>query len=549
MRMPLLRSAITSVIALCTAVSLVGVSASAVSLNSVSVSSISPNSVNNSAVAATSSLPGFDESRLDFAIEHALEQFYTPGMSVAVVHGEHTIYAKGFGLANIARRQAVSPETYFRLASTSKAFTAAAVSILVDEGKLAWDDLVIDHIPHFRMQDDYATLHFTVEDLLTHKSGLLSGAGDSMIWPEPSGFTRQEVIKNLRYLTPEYEFSRRYAYSNVMYITAGELVAKLSGQSFEDFVDERIFKALDMPCFTGAMPPDAVAISAMSYGHSDAKGIYPIPRNAITGEAQMSAAAGGMVCNANGMAKWISALLRPNSSILSSEQLDKMWQPHTILGVSDIEHEWNHTHFKSYGLGWRLSNEGRFKVVSHTGTLSGYQAFVVLIPELNAGAVVLNNGSNYGARGSVMQSIVKMLMNEPEHDWVHAYVEYQKEQEQRYLARAQTPTPTAGMSINMQQLLGTYRDAWFEDFTIFEESGEVRIASSRMTTLTGTIENFQDTSFKIVWDNQNAASDAFLHAELDLNRNITGFKLHPFGAHVQLNHEWRDMHFKKVAEQ
>ncbi len=507
-------------------------------------------SANNLLLAdANSPAVQVDAEHLDKVIQNALSQFHTPGMSVAIVHNNDVIYEKGFGQANIKEQNEVSPSTFFRLASTSKAFTAGALGILVDQEKLQWDDLVIDHLPNFRMKDAYATAQFTVEDLLTHKSGLLSGAGDSMIWPEPSGFSRQEVIENLRFLTPEYDFGREYAYSNVMYITAGELIAKISGQSFGEFVDEHIFGALNIECYAGEMPESAVTKSAMSYGHNDEKGIYEIPRNAIYGEALMSSAAGGIVCSSQGMAKWIKALLRPETLPFSVQQLEKMWQSHTILGVSDAEKEWNGTHFKNYGMGWRIENVGQYKLVSHTGTLSGYQAYVALIPELDMGSVVLNNGSNYGARGAVMQAIVNMFVSTEQKDWVQQYIDYQDEREKAYLARAKTPEASAKMTLELKALEGKYRDEWFGDFMISKQGKQMRIESSRMKTLTGTIEGFQDNIFKIVWDNQNAASDAFLRTLLSLDREVASFKLHPFSVNERNNHEWRDMHFIKVEDE
>jgi CubicO group peptidase (beta-lactamase class C family) len=518
----------------------------------------------------------WDPQALDATVENALATFHTPGMSVSIVHQNQLLYAKGFGLANIAKQQAANENTYFRLASTSKAFTSAAIGILVDQEKLAWQDLVIDHLPHFRMQDDYATRHFTIEDLLTHKSGLVGGAGDSMIWPEPSGFSREEVVSNLRFLTPRDQFRQRYAYSNVLYITAGEIVEKVSGKSFEDFVDQHVFKPLGMQCYAGDMPQSALDKSAMSYGHNDSQGVYPIPRNAIQGDALMSAAAGGMVCSATEMSKWISALLHDaniDAELIGNQgnddptndqqtslqrlpfsltQLDKMWQPHTILGVSDTDTEWDSTHFRNYGLGWRLSNYEGFRHISHTGTLSGYQAFVALIPELELGVVVLNNGSNYGARGAVMQSILKMFIDTEQKDWVAEYVAFQDEREQAFLARGDTtPKALAKGTLTNEKVVGTYRDQWFGDFIITEEltskkDKTLRIVSDRMANLRGTLSAFQDASYKIEWDNKNAASDAFMHFELDVERNVIAAKLHPFTTTTLSSHEWRDMHFMRL---
>lgn len=490
-------------------------------------------------------LAQFNEAALDNTIERALKEFHTPGMSVAIVHNHQIIYEKGFGLANIESQQNVTAQTYFRLASTSKAFTAAAIAMLVEQETLRWDDLVIDHLPQFRLQDTYATVHFTVADLLTHSSGLVSGAGDSMIWPEPSGFSRQEVIANLRYLTPDFQFRQTYAYSNVMYITAGELVERVSGETFEHFVDRNIFKALQMQCFAGSMPEQAVIQSAMGYAHNDEKGIYPVSRNAIFGEPLMSAAAGGMVCNASDMAKWVSALLRPESLPFSEEQLNTMWRPQTVMGVSKTDRQWQGSHFQSYGLGWRLSNYGPYELISHTGTLSGYQAFVTLIPELNLGAVILNNGSNSGARGAVMQTILTMFTDSEQRDWVQTFVEHQDEREQIYLANIKVPIASASMSLNTDTILGRYSSEWFGDLVLSQSGKDIRVESSRMLSLKGSVVPFQDMTYKIVWDNQNAASNAFMYVETNVERAVTSLRLYPFTVNKPSNHEWRDMHFFK----
>ncbi|MFT6267874.1 MAG: CubicO group peptidase (beta-lactamase class C family) [Alphaproteobacteria bacterium] len=499
---------------------------------------------------------------LESTIEKALETFQTPGMAVGVLHQNKVVISKGFGKANIAEKTHVDAQTYFRLASTSKAFTSAALAILVDEEKIDWNDKVITYLPEFELYDPYVTREFTIIDLLTHRSGLLSGAGDSMIWPEPSGFTRAEVIANLQHLTPEYSFRATYAYSNVMYITAGELVAKISGISFENFVEQRIFKPLGMNCFAGDIPKLNLKNVAMGYGHNDKRGTYPIPRNGISQKGLMSAAAGGMVCNVEDMLKWVGALLNRKELPFSDDQLDKMWYPQTILWVSKQEREWDNTLFKSYGLGWRIANIGELKVISHTGTLSGYQAYVLMVPKLELGVVILNNGSNSAARGSVMRTIVKAYMkqagyiNKNQQDWINTYIEYLDEREQAYLDRLEVPVAIAPMSISSDQILGQYKDKWFGSFTIVSTGQNttdgapiIRISSDRMKTLTGTLIPFQDATYKIEWDNKNAANDAFMHFALNVKRDITGATLHPFSVNAIVNHEYRDMAFMKVISE
>ena len=486
-----------------------------------------------------------------------LDKFFTPGMAIGVVHKGEILLLKGYGSRQLSpNKLPVDEQTYFRLASTSKAFTAAALGMLVEQGKITWQDKVIQHLPEFQMQDPWVTREFTIEDLLVHRSGLVGGAGDSMIWPEPSGFTRQEVVQNLKYLSPEYSFRSGYSYSNVLYITAGEVIERVSGKSYADFLEENIFSPLNMQCYAGDVPEAAIKNSATPYAHNDAKGMYPVPRNGITASAQMSVAAGGIVCNAESMTQWLLALLKPSSLPFSESILDDMWQAHTILGIAETDEEWDGTHFKTYGYGWRLANMFNYKVISHTGTLSGYQAYVAVVPELELGVVLLNNGSNYGLRGSVMQHILKSFMPQasklaesPVNNWVHAYMDYQDEQEQKYLARQLAdPVASKPMLIDNEAIIGTYSDVWFEDMNIQRKGKTLRLTSSRMRTLVGTLEPFEATKYVVRWDNQNAASDAFLIFETDFQGKVTGMKMHPFTAKERSRHEYRDMHFIKQSE-
>jgi CubicO group peptidase (beta-lactamase class C family) len=502
----------------------------------------------------------FDSKATKEVIEKALSTFYTPGMSVGVVHQGKVIFLEGAGLGNIEKERRVNSQTYFRLASTSKAFTAAAIGILVDQGKLNWTDKVTQHLPGFQMQDAWVTREFTIKDLLVHHSGLVGGAGDSMIWPEPSGFSRAEVVNNLRYLSPATSFRTEYAYSNVLYITAGEIVAAVSGMSYGDFIQQHIFEPLDMTCFAGDVPKVKLTNAAMSYAHSDEKGIYAIPRNSIQQKQQMSVAAGGIICNAQSMTKWIKALLSPRTLPFSIDVLKAKWSSETILTISESEEEWDNTLFKTYGLGWRIADMLGYKLISHTGTLSGYQAYVALLPELEVGVVVLNNGSNYGARTSVMQHILKSfipstkLPDDSPSDWIQALVNQQAQEETDYIANYKPVSDaTAPMQISNKQIIGTYQDEWFGAVIISrsdsskgqQDESILRIESERMLTLKGKVLAYEGNRFKVEWDNSNAASDAFLIIETNFKNEVTGLKMHPFVATETKRHEYRDMHFIK----
>lgn len=178
--------------------------------------------------------------QIDSLVEKVLTTFDVPGISVAVVKDDKVIHAKGYGVRLLVTKQKVDENTLFGIASNSKAFTAAALAMLIDDGKMQWDDKVTDYIPEFKLYNPYVTEEFTVRDLLTHRSGLGLGAGDLMMWPDSNNFTKKDIIHNLRYLKPVSSFRSKYDYDNNLYIIAGEVIERVSGMSWEDFIEKRI---------------------------------------------------------------------------------------------------------------------------------------------------------------------------------------------------------------------------------------------------------------------------------------------------------------------
>ncbi|WP_164078344.1 serine hydrolase [Alteromonas facilis] len=504
------------------------------------------------------------ETTLENVIPRALIAFNTPGLSIAIVNSEKVLYQKGFGFRDLNSLSPVTASTYFRLASTSKAFTATSVAMQVAQGKLNWDDRVIDHLPEFRMYDPYVTREMTVRDLLTHRSGLGAFAGDAMLWPEPASFSRTEIVNNLRFLTPQYSFRAQYAYSNVMYITAAEVVAKLVEQDWSEYVDTHIFAPLNMQCFAGDVPESALQQSAQPYGFHSEIGIYPIPRNAIKRQALASAAAGGLVCNAAEMSKWLQFMLQLNKSgaapvdvsigidknhpLISFEQLNTLWTPQTLLPVDDFDKEWDETVLKAYGMGWRISNLKNHRVISHTGTLSGFQAYVALLPEQDIGVVILNNGSNSALRSAVMQTVLRyFLPNVEQHNWVEVFQAERTRREREYKTSHGEPSGSGQVFLDPVAYTGHFQDVWFGKMHVVAHDNIMRINSERMPTLTGTLRPFDNHTWVIEWDNQNAADDAFIHYAIDEHNLVSGFRLTPFDTEPQTNHEWRDMYFEKIT--
>src|SRR5579863_4470029 len=189
---------------------------------------------------------GLTSEQIDSLAERSRRAFDVPGIAVCVIKDGRVIHSRGYGFRSLRTGQPVDENTLFGIASNSKAFTTAALGMLVDEGKLSWDDKVRKFIPEFKLYDPYVTEEFTIRDLLCHRSGLGLGAGDLMFFPDSSDFTIRDILNNLQFLKPVTSFRSQYAYDNNLYIVAGEVVARVSGMSWDDFIEQRIMHPLSM---------------------------------------------------------------------------------------------------------------------------------------------------------------------------------------------------------------------------------------------------------------------------------------------------------------
>ncbi|HUE20093.1 MAG TPA: serine hydrolase domain-containing protein [Bryobacteraceae bacterium] len=316
--------------------------------------------------AQTGPLGGLDEY-----VARAMQTFDVPGAAVAVVQNGEVALAKGYGVRRMGEPARVDEHTLFGIGSNTKAFTTAALAMLVDEGKLNWDDPVIAHLEWFQMYDPYVTHEITIRDLLTHRSGMGLGEGDLLFFP-PSTYTRDEILRKLRFMKPASSFRSHYAYDNLLYLAAGQIVPTVTGQQWEDFVRERIFGPLGMTDSNTSVasyrPGDNFATP-----HSEVEGkLTPLEPARIDNTAP----AGAINSSASDMAKWASVQLNggaiPGSErkrLFSERQGKEMWSPQTILPVSDPPSALAalHTDFAAYGLGWVLREYRGHKMVGHTG--------------------------------------------------------------------------------------------------------------------------------------------------------------------------------------
>ncbi|MCP4045272.1 MAG: serine hydrolase [Gammaproteobacteria bacterium] len=464
----------------------------------------------------------------------AMSEFNVPGMAIGIIKAEKILLAEGYGIREIGETKPIDTRTLFKIASNSKAFTTAALATLVDDGLIAWDGLVIDYIPEFRMKDPWVTANFTVRDLLTHRSGLSPFKGDMLLWPEPNSFGVTDIIHALRYFEPVSSFRTRYAYDNLLYIVAGEIIPRVTGKTWGEFVESRIMRPAGMKkCFADQIPRRRMKNLATPHGVIEGE-LSVIERGRIPRQPPISAAAGGVICSLDDMLTWVGTQLNHGTSpdgigLFSAGQSHEMWKPVTLRSVSERDLELNRTHFKAYGLGWRLADVHGFKEVSHTGTLAGMKSYVVMIPELDLGVVLLTNGSSSAARSAVMNTIVRSFMPVEQVDWIQLILDEQEAEEQA--SQKQVSQKQNGPGVETEQparvtngpcqasrfsrLTGRYRDPWFGDVVIALEDGQLVFSADRSPKLQGPLSHHEGNRFVIRWIDRSLEADAWIEFELD----------------------------------
>jgi CubicO group peptidase (beta-lactamase class C family) len=492
------------------------------------------------------------EATLDRVVRRAMETFSVPGVAVGIIKDGRLVFAKGYGVREVGKPAPVDADTLFGIASNTKAFTAAALAILADEGKLDWDDRVVNHLPQFQLADPYVTREFTIRDLLTHRSGLGLGAGDLMMWPS-TDFTREEIIARLKFLQPVSSFRSRFDYDNLLYMVAGEVVAAASGMSWEDFVEQRILDRLDMtPC--------AVVQSRIEPGI----GNIALPHVPVKGELEVVepdgieaiAAAGAIRCNINEMAKWVTVqlaggMLADGTYLFSTKQHKEMWSPQTILPVSDDSYAVNRTHFRAYGLGWGLEDYQGYKRVSHTGGLLGMVSYVNLFPELNLGVIVLTNQQSGAAMSAISQHVLTSYVGAGERDWVDFYRKQVDEREAEFAAIEAKAAEVASHggtkpSLPLSAYAGTYRDDWRGDVWIREDGGHLTLEFSRTDALEGRLEHYRNDVFIVRWNDRTLDADAFVRFVLGYDGSIEQMTMKAVSPRTDFSFDFHDLRFRKI---
>jgi len=487
----------------------------------------------------------------DLYVARAMKVFGVPGLSLAVVENSRITLAKGYGVKEIGTNKMVDAHTAFPIGSESKAFTTAALAILVDHGKLKWSDLVKDHLPGFQMYDPYMTDHMTVRDLLTHRSGLGLGEGDLMIFPNTNR-NRSEIVHALRYLKPATGFRERYAYDNILYIVAGALVEAVSGESWENFVTRNILSPVGM--VDAHTNYDASLANAVSLHQRDQGPIEGVGPESVLhrGTAQVLAPAGGINASAWDLALWMNVQLAQGKlpdgkRLFSEEQARIMWEPVVV-----VPPEGPHRlpvlkpDMQDYALGWFVEEYRGHKLIRHTGAVGGALASLYLMPEKNVGVAVTINSEDGMGMISVVYRLIDYYLGLSSPDWT----DYLDKANREIIANAEAqykrlPRPETGgseASLPSAAYAGKYEDPWYGTITIQDRgNGKLWITFDRSPGMEGPLEPVSGGKFRTRWTDKSI-EDAYANFSVK-NGKVSEMTMAAISPLADFSFDYQDLHF------
>ncbi len=497
---------------------------------------------------------------LDAFVAQALQTFGPPGMSVAIVEGGKPVLAKGYGIRKLGSAAPVDAHTIFPIGSESKAFTAAALAILVDQGKLKWDDRVLDRLPGFQMYDSYATEHMTVRDLLTHRSGLGLGEGDLLIVPGTTR-SRADIVHALRYLKPVTGFRESFAYDNILYIVAGALVESVSGETWQHFVQAHILTPAGMTDAATSYDPNAangIGLHARTDGAIQGIGrLRILPRGL---DDKTAGPAGGINASATDMATWmqtqLAAGLAPNGARIFSEIQGKaMWTPVVTVADSPVPVVSGSAMaaalspaFQDYGLGWFIEDYHGHTVIEHTGAVLGAVAALYLIPEKKVGIAVMINSEDGAARRAVAFHLLDHYLGLPDQHWNTAFkalIEGMNAKAQKAVDTPPTSSATiAAPSLPLASYAGVYRDPWYGTATVSLRDGKPWLRFDMTPDMEAPLVPVGGDIFRADWTDRTIEA-AYVAFVLDKGK-IASVNMRPVSPLADFSFDYKDLAFVPV---
>jgi CubicO group peptidase (beta-lactamase class C family) len=439
-------------------------------------------------------------SGLDQRISRMMQDWNVPGAAVAIVSTDEVLLAEGFGVLEVGSNRKVDSQSLFAIGSASKSFTAAALAILVDEGKLSWDDRVTDHLPWFQMYDPYVTREIRIRDLLAHNSGLSRG---DRIW-YGTDLSREEVVRRARFMPPAHSFRATFEYNNTMFIAAGLVIEEITGQSWDDFITARIFQPLGMDASNTSVKALADQPN-VSTPHMDFDGVAKaVPWRDIDNAGP----AGSINSSVDDMVHYAQLML--NQGKLGDEQLLSPAAMQQLLGSQmkmTKDGFWGVLFADSaiiaYGLGWFLAEHQGYLMPNHGGNIDGNTAFVSFMPEKNIGVVILSNMNRAnGFIAALNYEIYDRLLGAPQKDWNQQFLQVMERlrKQQQEAAQKVVDARVAGTSpsLALDEYSGRYTSELYPDVVV--ENTADGLVLTYAGNFRATLAHWNYDTFKATWN-------------------------------------------------
>lgn len=507
------------------------------------------------ALASVPSVGWTAEPQVDAIVRRTMKAFDIPGVGVAIIRPGVAPFFAGYGVRKLGQAQRVNRDTLFGIASNSKSFTAAILAMLVDAGRISWEDPVIQHLPEFAMSDAQVTKMMTVRDLLVHRSGLALGAGDLMQFPV-SDRTAQEVLRGLQYLPLARGFRSGYAYDNILYIVAGLLIEKLTGRSWADNVRTRIFQPSGMrtalPFLDLANEPNVAGRHARLGPPVRGLGAQKVVE---PDEGPLIAPAGGIQASITDISRWLMVQLGkgqiPDGPRLWSEkQTGEMWTPQVITssGPGPAKDEPTRSVITGYALGWFIQQYRNRRLIAHSGGLSGQVTHTAFFPEDGIAVAAFTNAEDGAAAAAIRNALLDHVLKAPPFDWVawaeRKTAENEKDVREALAAGGGMTASAGGPTLPLDAYVGRYRDPWYGDVVIGRDGDALTIDFTRSPPFKSKLEPFGPDTFRTRFAD-GMGEDAvvtFLVANGRTNR-ITMKALSPL---ADFSYDFHDLHFERT---
>ena len=488
---------------------------------------------------------------LDAYVANSMKTFDVPGVAVALVKDGKIVVAKGYGVRKLGDPTPVDEFTTFGIGSNTKAFTTAALATLVDEGKLSWDDPVYQRLPGFVMYDPYVSHEMTIRDLLTHRSGMGLGEGDLLFWPHTT-YTREDVIYKLRFMKPESSFRSHYAYDNLLYMTAGQIIPAVTAHDLGRLCPPADLRPARHEPFqrqhNRIQARRRLRLSALARGRKAASHSLRGPRQRGSrgrhqflrrryGEVGATATESWEVRGSRRSAVHRAALER---NVVRSRQSCRVPDPPPPLAGLK-------SNFADYALGWGLRDYHGRKLVGHTGGVGGFVSRVMLVPEENLGVVVLTNAEEGGAFDSILYHVLDYYFHLPPVDWIANFKAY-KDKEEKDAAESMkkaegTRDANSKPSLPLDKYAGAYNDAWYGPITIRKENGSLTISFDHTPGMIGDLQHWQYDTFKAHWRTRTI-EDAFISFALNPDGSIDNAKMAAVSPLADFSFDYQDLLLK-----